>query len=136
MFFSFFNVIPPSVTTWNLSEKKLYKKMTYLVEFWLILESDLVELSLTKYFLNWYETITKNTNAYILTNTFGLTEFGSVMKKLWRFYPKHLILTSFRTGHKPYFPQSVTPKIQRPTSWFLNHRYLDMFSHFHRNLMI
>ena len=73
---------------------------------------------------------------YTLTNTFGLIEFGSVMKKLWRFYPKHLILTSFRTRHKPYFPQSVTPKIQRPTSWFLKHRYLDMFSHFHRNFRI
>ena len=52
------------------------------------------------------------------------------------FYPKHLILTSFKTGHKPYFPQSVTPKTQRPTSWIFNHRYLDMFSHLNRNFRI
>jgi hypothetical protein len=43
MFFSVFYAIPPSVTTWNLSEKGVIAKMTYLAEFWLILESDLVE---------------------------------------------------------------------------------------------
>jgi hypothetical protein len=40
-FLSVFYAIPPSVTTWNLS--KNYRKMAYLVEFRLILESDLVE---------------------------------------------------------------------------------------------
>jgi hypothetical protein len=43
MFFSVFYAIPLGVTTWNLSEKELQKKMVYLAEFWLILESDLVE---------------------------------------------------------------------------------------------
>ena len=45
MFFSVFNAIPPSVTTWNLSKKEL-KKMAYLVEFSLILESEFVERAL------------------------------------------------------------------------------------------
>jgi hypothetical protein len=35
-----------------------------------------------KYLLNRYEIVTKNTPDFTLTNTFGLTEFGSVMKKL------------------------------------------------------
>jgi hypothetical protein len=35
-----------------------------------------------KYLLNRYETITKDTKYCTITNTFGLTEFGSVMKKL------------------------------------------------------
>jgi hypothetical protein len=43
MFFSVFYTIPPGFTTWNLSEKDLWKKMAHLAEFWLILESDLVE---------------------------------------------------------------------------------------------
>jgi hypothetical protein len=43
MFFSVFYAIPPGVTTWNLSEKGVIEKMAYLVELWLILESDLVE---------------------------------------------------------------------------------------------
>jgi hypothetical protein len=43
MFFSFCYEIPPVVTTWNLSEKGVIVKMTYLAELWLILESDLVE---------------------------------------------------------------------------------------------
>jgi hypothetical protein len=28
------------------------------------------------------------------------------------FLPETLVLTSFMTSHKPYFPWSVTPKIQ------------------------
>jgi hypothetical protein len=43
MFFSVFYAIPPGVTTWNLSEKELWKKWHTLSEFWLILESNLVE---------------------------------------------------------------------------------------------
>jgi hypothetical protein len=43
MFFNLFYVIPLGVTTWNLSEKGVLEKMAYLAEFWLILESDLVE---------------------------------------------------------------------------------------------
>ena len=56
--------------------------MAYLVEVWLILKSDLVESARTKYLMNWYETITKHTTDYTLTNTFGLTKFESIMKKL------------------------------------------------------
>ena len=43
-----------------------------------------------EYFLYKYENGTKHTKNCTLTNTFGLTEFEFVMKKLWRFYPKHL----------------------------------------------
>ena len=43
MFFSVFYAIIPGGTTCNLSEKGVIEKMAYLVEFWLILESDLVE---------------------------------------------------------------------------------------------
>jgi hypothetical protein len=35
-----------------------------------------------EYLLNRSETVTKNTKECTITNTFGLTEFGSVMKKL------------------------------------------------------
>ena len=56
--------------------------MTYLVEFWIILESDLVERVHTEYLLNQYENVTHNTKSYNITNTFGLTLFGYVMKKL------------------------------------------------------
>ena len=35
------------------------------------------------------------------------------MKNLWRFYLKHLFLTSFRTSHKPYFPWSVNSSQSR-----------------------
>jgi hypothetical protein len=35
-----------------------------------------------EYLLNQYENVTKNTRECNLTNTFGLTEFGYVMKKL------------------------------------------------------
>jgi hypothetical protein len=62
--------------------KGVIEKMTYLVEFWLILESELVERARTEYLLYGYENGTKNTTDCTLTNTFGLTEFGSVMKKL------------------------------------------------------
>jgi hypothetical protein len=50
MLFSLFYAIPPSVTTWNLSEKEFIAKMAYLAEFWLILESDLVERAPQKIF--------------------------------------------------------------------------------------
>jgi hypothetical protein len=43
MLFSVFNAIRLGFTTWNLSEKRVIAKMAYLVKFWLILESDLVE---------------------------------------------------------------------------------------------
>jgi hypothetical protein len=62
--------------------KGVIEKMTYLAEFWLILESDLVERAPHKIFDELIETITKHTKYYTLTNTFCLTEFGSVMKKL------------------------------------------------------
>jgi hypothetical protein len=63
--------------------KGVIAKMAYLAEFWLILESDLVERAPhMEYLLNRYETITQHTKDCTLTNTFGLTEFGSVMKKL------------------------------------------------------
>ena len=89
-----------------------------------------------KKLMKWYETIKKPTKACTLTKTFCLTEFGSVMKKLWRFYPKHLILTSFGTSHKPYFPHSVTPKIEQPTNEIFNHRYLGMFSKWNNNFTV
>jgi hypothetical protein len=50
MFFSVFYAIPPSGTTCNLSEKGVIEKMAYLAEFWLILESDLVESAPHKIF--------------------------------------------------------------------------------------
>jgi hypothetical protein len=62
--------------------KGVIAKMTYLVEFWLILESDLVEHAPTKCLLNGSKNVTKHTKECTLTNTFGLTEFGSIMKKL------------------------------------------------------
>jgi hypothetical protein len=46
MLFNVFYAIPSGFTTWNLSEKGVIEKMTYLAEFWLILESDLVERAL------------------------------------------------------------------------------------------
>ena len=77
--------------------------------------------------------ITTNCN---IKMTFGITEFGSVMKKLWHFYPKHLFFTSFRTSHKPYFPRSVTPKIQWPTRWIFYQKYLDMFPQWNSNFTV
>jgi hypothetical protein len=56
--------------------------MAYLAEFWIILKSDLVERSPKKYLMNRSKTITKNTIDCNITNTIGLTKFGSVMKKL------------------------------------------------------
>jgi hypothetical protein len=53
MFFSVFYAIPLGFTTWNLSENELYTKMAYLVEFWLILESKLVERAPHKIFVVW-----------------------------------------------------------------------------------
>jgi hypothetical protein len=50
MLISVVYAIPTSVTTWNLSEKGVIAKMAYLVEFWLILESDLVERAPHKIF--------------------------------------------------------------------------------------
>jgi hypothetical protein len=62
--------------------KVVIEKMAYLVEFWIILESDLVEHARTEYLLNGSENVTKNTKYCTLTNTFCLTEFGYVMKQL------------------------------------------------------
>jgi hypothetical protein len=62
--------------------KGVIAKMTYLAEFWLILESDLVEHAPIEYFLNRFETVTQHTKEFNITNTIGLTEFGSFMKKL------------------------------------------------------
>ena len=53
--------------------------MAYLAEFWLILESYLLERAQHKIF---DENVTKNTTDCNLTNTVGITEFGSVMNKL------------------------------------------------------
>jgi hypothetical protein len=53
MFFSVFYAIPLGVTTWNLSEKGFIAKMAYLVEFWLILESELVERAPHGIFVVW-----------------------------------------------------------------------------------
>jgi hypothetical protein len=39
--------------------KGVIEKMAYLAEFWLILESDLVERAPHKYLLNGYENVTK-----------------------------------------------------------------------------
>ena len=64
--------------------------MTYLAKFQIILESDLVECAPHGIFVESIWNYKKNTKDCNLVNTIGLTEFGSVMKKLWRFYPKHL----------------------------------------------
>ena len=125
------------VTLLGTSHKRIYSKNN--IPCWILVYSrewPCRACPTTKYWMNWSKTIKNNTKECTLTNSFFLTKFGSIMKKLWRFYPKHLILTSFRTGHKYYFPRSVTPKIQRPTSWIFNHRYLDMFSHFHIHFRI
>jgi hypothetical protein len=62
--------------------KEVIEKMAYLVEFWIILEIKLVENSPHIFFLYRSENHTKNTTDCNITNTFDLTEFGSVMKKL------------------------------------------------------
>jgi hypothetical protein len=62
--------------------KGVIEKMAYLVEFWLILERELVENTPYEYLLCGSENGKKHTTDYTLTNTFCLTEFGSVMKKL------------------------------------------------------
>jgi hypothetical protein len=59
--------------------KGVIEKMAYLVEFWHILERELVECAPHKIFVVW---ITLNTTDCTLTNKFVLTEFGSVMNKL------------------------------------------------------
>jgi hypothetical protein len=56
--------------------------MAYLAEFWIILESDLVECAPHRILLNKPETIPEHTIDCNLTNTISLTEFGSVMKNL------------------------------------------------------
>ena len=56
--------------------------MAYLVEFWLTLEREHVEHALHKILLYGSENCTQNTTDCTLTNTFGLTEFGSAMNKL------------------------------------------------------
>jgi hypothetical protein len=56
--------------------------MAYFVEFWLILESELVEHAPHGIFVYGHENCTQNTRDCTLTNTFGITEFGYVMKRL------------------------------------------------------
>ena len=63
-------------------KKGFMAKMAHLAEFWLILESDLVENPHMKYLLNKSETITHNTKYCTVTNTFSFTEFGSIRKTL------------------------------------------------------
>jgi hypothetical protein len=53
--------------------KGVIAKMAYLVELWLILESELVEHAPHKYLLYGSENFTQNTTDCTLTNTFGLT---------------------------------------------------------------
>jgi hypothetical protein len=63
-------------------KKGFIEKMAYLVELWFILESNLVERAPQGIFVNRYETITQYITYCNITNTIGLTKFGSVMKKL------------------------------------------------------
>ena len=56
--------------------------MAYLVEFQLILESDLVERAPQKYLMNCYKTVTQHTIECTLEKKFGLTTFVFVMKNL------------------------------------------------------
>jgi hypothetical protein len=70
--------------------KGFIEKMAYLFEFWIILERKLVERAPHGIFFYGYENCTQNTKYCTITNIFGFTKFGSVMKKLRRFYPKHL----------------------------------------------
>jgi hypothetical protein len=45
--------IPLGFTTWNLSEMDVIAKMAYLVEFWLILEREIVEHAPHRIFIVW-----------------------------------------------------------------------------------
>ena len=56
--------------------------MAYLVEFVLFQRENLQSMPCTKYLFYEYENGTHNTTDCTLTNTFGITEFGSVMKNL------------------------------------------------------
>jgi hypothetical protein len=56
--------------------------MAYLVEFWLILESGVVQSAHKEYLLNRYETVTQHNTDFNLAKTFFLTKFGFVMNKL------------------------------------------------------
>jgi hypothetical protein len=51
MLFSVFYAISLGGTSWNLLEKGVIAKMAYLAEFWLILESNLVERGSHKMFI-------------------------------------------------------------------------------------
>ena len=82
MFFNVFSTIPLGFTTWNLSEKDLQKKWHNLSNFGLFQRVNLQRVPRMEYFFYGYESGQKNTKYGTLTNTFGLTEFGSVMKKL------------------------------------------------------
>jgi hypothetical protein len=55
MIYNFLQFVLCNSSRWNYLEplrKGVIEKMAYLVEFWLILESDLVELPHTQYSLN------------------------------------------------------------------------------------
>jgi hypothetical protein len=63
--------------------KGVIEKMVDLVEFWLILERDLVEnVTQVEYLISGSENYTQHTKDCNLSNEFCLTEFGSSMKKL------------------------------------------------------
>jgi hypothetical protein len=60
--------------------KGVIAKMAYLVELWIILES--VSVPRTEYLLYGSKNVTQHTTDCTITETFGLTEFGSVMNNL------------------------------------------------------
>jgi hypothetical protein len=81
----FFSVVLCNSSKFHYLEplrKAVIAKMAYLAEFWLILESYLVESAPHKIFVELIINGYKNTKYCTLTNTFCFTEFGSVMKKL------------------------------------------------------
>jgi hypothetical protein len=53
MFLSVFSTIPPGFTTLEPPRKGVIEKMTYLSEFWLILESELVDHAPHGIFVVW-----------------------------------------------------------------------------------
>jgi len=56
--------------------------MTNLVELWSIIERKLLENSMCGILIYRYENNTKIDKDYTISNAFGLTKFGSSMKKL------------------------------------------------------
>ena len=62
-----------------------------------------------QYLTSDYETQIKETKVCTLSNEIGFTSFVFSMNNLWLFYPENMFMTSFKTGQKPYLPQSVSP---------------------------